>query len=157
MFVLDPQLQKDTILIGRFPLCQVLLMNDKRYPWVILVPAHNDIYEYYHLSETDQCQLMKESSMVSQKMADYFSARSMNIAALGNVVPQLHQHHVCRYTDDPAWPGPVWGHSPAVPYESAELESRVKELQNILGSHFIDDLCAEDDIENVSSGDRVYW
>jgi diadenosine tetraphosphate (Ap4A) HIT family hydrolase len=152
MFVLDQRLQNDTILIGRFPLCQVLLMNDKRYPWVILVPAHNDIYEYYHLSEEDRSQLMKESTMVSEKMADHFSASSMNIAALGNVVPQLHQHHICRYTDDPAWPGPVWGHSPAVPYEADELEIRVKELQNILGDHFVEDLEAVDDIENIA-----YW
>lgn len=157
MFILDPKLQQDTTLIGRFPLCQVLLMNDKRYPWVILVPAHNNIYEYYHLSEADQCQLIKESAMVSQKMADYFSSKSMNIAALGNVVSQLHQHIVCRYADDPAWPRPVWGHSPAVSYESDELEVRVKELQNIFDSHFIDDLCAEEDVENVISGNSVYW
>jgi diadenosine tetraphosphate (Ap4A) HIT family hydrolase len=152
MFVLDSKLQKDTILIGRFPLCQVLLMNDKRYPWVILVPAHNNVYEYYHLSGEDQGQLMKESTMVSQKMSDYFSAKSMNIAALGNVVSQLHQHHICRYTNDPAWPEPVWGHSPAIVYESDELEVRVTELQSIFESHFIEDLEAEDDVEN-----NTYW
>jgi|TARA_B110001454_G_scaffold20347_1_gene19209 diadenosine tetraphosphate (Ap4A) HIT family hydrolase len=152
MFNLDQRLQNDTILIGRLPLCQVLLMNDKRYPWVILVPAHNDVYEYYHLSEEDQMQLMKESSMVSQKMADHFSAKSMNIAALGNLVPQLHQHHICRYVDDPAWPGPVWGHSAAIKYSADELEIRVKELQGLLQQHFIEDLEAEDDAENVA-----YW
>jgi diadenosine tetraphosphate (Ap4A) HIT family hydrolase len=152
MFVLDPRLQNDTILIGRFPLCQVLLMNDRRYPWVILVPAHNDVNEYYHLSEEDQTQLMKESAMVSQKMADYFSAKSMNIAALGNVVPQLHQHHICRYTGDPAWPRPVWGHSTGVVYGSDELEIRVKELQSMFESYFVADLEAEDDVENYT-----YW
>lgn len=152
MFNLDQRLQNDTILIGRLPLCQVLLMNDKRYPWVILVPAHNDVYEYYHLSEEEQMQLMKESSMVSQKMADHFSAKSMNIAALGNLVPQLHQHHICRYVDDPAWPGPVWGHSAAIKYSADELEIRVKELQGLLQQHFIEDLEAEDDAENVA-----YW
>ena len=92
MFVLDQRLQADTILIGRFPLCQVLLMNDKRYPWVILVPARNDVYEYYHLSASDCSQLMKESTILSEKMADHFSPSSMNVAALGNVVQQLHQH-----------------------------------------------------------------
>lgn len=152
MFVLDQRLHKDTFLIGRFPLCQILLMNDKRYPWVILVPACNDIYEHYHLSEEDRTQLMKESTMVSEKMADHFSATSMNIAALGNVVPQLHQHHICRYTNDPAWPGPVWGHSPAIAYKADELEVRVKELQNILGDHFVVDLESIDDIENLA-----YW
>jgi diadenosine tetraphosphate (Ap4A) HIT family hydrolase len=152
MFVLDQRLHKDTILIGRFPLCQILLMNDKRYPWVILVPAHNDIYEHYHLSKEDCSQLMKESTMVSEKMADHFSASSMNIAALGNVVPQLHQHHICRYTDDPAWPGPVWGHSPAIAYKSDELEVRVRELQRILGDYFVEDIEAIDDVENFA-----YW
>jgi diadenosine tetraphosphate (Ap4A) HIT family hydrolase len=152
MFVLDQRLQADTILIGRFPLCQVLLMNDKRYPWVILVPARNDVYEYYHLSASDCSQLMKESTILSEKMADHFSPASMNVAALGNVVPQLHQHHICRYSDDPAWPGPVWGHSAAIAYDADELEIRVEELQSILGSHFIADLEAEDDVENLT-----YW
>lgn len=152
MFVLDERLQNDTILIGRLPLCQVLLMNDKRFPWVILVPARNDVFEYYHLSESDRTQLMKESTLVVEKMSDHFSASSMNIAALGNVVPQLHQHHVCRYTDDPAWPNPVWGHSTGVPYQADELEIRVKELQSLLQQHFVEDLEAEDDVEN-----NIYW
>jgi diadenosine tetraphosphate (Ap4A) HIT family hydrolase len=152
MFILDERLQNDTVLIGRLPLSQVLLMNDKRYPWVILVPARNDVFEYYHLSEIDRTQLMKESNFVAEKMADHFSAKSMNIAALGNVVPQLHQHHVCRLIDDPAWPGPVWGHSPAIPYSADELEVRVKDVQSLLQQHFVEDLEAEDDVENV-----VYW
>mgnify|MGYP002700073067 CR=1 FL=1 len=152
MFILDERLQNDTILIGRLPLSQVLLMNDKRYPWVILVPARNDIFEYYHLSENDRTQLMKESNLVVEKMADHFSASSMNVAALGNVVPQLHQHHICRYTDDPAWPGPVWGHSPGTVYDPEELEVRVKELQSLLQQHFVADLEAVDDVEN-----NVYW
>ena len=152
MFILDERLQNDTVLIGRLPLSQVLLMNDKRYPWVILVPARNDIFEYYHLSEIDRTQLMKESTLVIEKMADYFSAKSMNVAALGNVVPQLHQHHICRFIDDPAWPGPVWGHSPAIPYSASELEVRVKEVQSLLQQHFVANLEAEDDVENV-----VYW
>jgi diadenosine tetraphosphate (Ap4A) HIT family hydrolase len=152
MFILDERLQNDTVLIGRLPLSQVLLMNDKRYPWVILVPARNDVFEYYHLSEIDRTQLMKESNLVIEKMADYFSPKSMNVAALGNVVPQLHQHHVCRYSDDPAWPGPVWGHSPAIAYSAEELEVRVKELQSLLTQHFVADLEAEDDVEN-----NVYW
>lgn len=152
MFVLDERLQNDTILIGRLPLCQVLLMNDKRYPWAILVPARNDVFETYHLSESDRTQLMKESAMVTEKMADHYSSKSMNVAALGNVVPQFHMHHVVRKTEDPAWPGPVWGHSPAEPYSADELEARVKELQSLFGQHFIADLEAEDDVEN-----NIYW
>lgn len=152
MFVLDERLQNDTILIGRLPLCQVLLMNDKRYPWVILVPARNDVFELYHLSESDRTQLMKESTMVTEKMADHYSAKSMNVAALGNVVPQMHMHHVVRKEDDPAWPKPVWGHSAGVAYSPDELEARVKELQSLFERHFVEDLEAEDDVEN-----NIYW
>lgn len=152
MFSLDERLQSDTTLIGRLPLSQVLLMNDSRYPWVILVPVRPDVREIYHLSADDQLQLMKESSWVLEKMADYFSAKSMNVAALGNVVAQLHVHHIARYDNDPAWPGPVWGHSPAVPYDAAQLETRVHELKTLFASHFVDDLTGEDDAENY-----VYW
>ena len=152
MFVLDERLQNDTILIGRLPLCQVLLMNDKRYPWVILVPARNDVFETYHLSESDRTQLMKESAMVTEKMADHYSSKSMNVAALGNVVPQFHMHHVVRKENDPAWPGPVWGHSPAEQYSADELEARVKDLQSLFAQHFVEDLEAEDDVEN-----NIYW
>jgi len=152
MFQLDDRLQSDTTLIGRLPLCQVLLMNDNRYPWVILVPVRIDAKEIYHLSEEDRIQLMKESAWVLEKMSDHFSAKSMNVASLGNVVSQLHIHHIARYADDPAWPGPVWGHSPAVPYSSEALEIQVHELKTLFGSHFVADLNGEDDIEN-----HIYW
>ena len=152
MFTLDERLQADTILVGRLPLCQVLLMNDSRYPWIILVPARVDTFEYYHLSMEDQQQMMKESVWLAEKMADHFSAKSMNVAALGNVVPQLHVHHVVRNEDDPAWPGPVWGHSPVIPYTSDELEKQVHELKNLFESHFVADLTGEEDAEN-----NIYW
>lgn len=152
MFRLDSRLQNDTILIGRLPLCQVLLMNDSRYPWVILVPARNDVFEIYHLSAEDQAQLAKESAWVLEKMADQFAAKSMNVAALGNVVAQLHVHHIARFATDPAWPGPVWGHSPAVPYSPDALEQRVHELKSLFASQFVADLNGEDDAENY-----VYW
>lgn len=152
MFQLDPRLQADTAFIGRLPLCQVLLMNDSRYPWVILVPTRADAKEYYHLSETDRVQLMKESTWVAEKLADRFAAKSMNIAALGNVVAQLHVHHVVRFADDPAWPGPVWGHSAAIPYTPEALEQRVHEMKSLLQSQFVADMDGSDDDEN-----QVYW
>jgi diadenosine tetraphosphate (Ap4A) HIT family hydrolase len=152
MFSLDARLQADTTFLGRLPLCQMLLMNDSRYPWVILVPARQDAREYYHLSEADQMQMMKESVWVAEKLADQYSAKSMNVAALGNVVAQLHVHHVVRKADDPAWPGPVWGHSPAVPYSAEFLEVRVQELKNLFSSHFIDDINGDDEVEN-----NIYW
>lgn len=152
MFRLDPRLQGDTVPLGRFPLCQALLMKDSRYPWVILVPCRNDVFEYYHLSQQERAQLMEESSWVAEKMADHFSAKSMNVAELGNVVAQLHVHHIARYSDDPAWPGPVWGHSPAVPYSEDALAARVEELRELLGSHFINE-----ETLHENSDDTVYW
>ncbi|CCU72385.1 HIT domain-containing protein [Thalassolituus oleivorans] len=152
MFRLDERLQGDTVFVGRLPLCQVLLMNDSRYVWLILVPARNDVFEYYHLSAQERAQLMEESTWVAEKLADHFAAKSMNIAALGNVVPQLHVHHVVRFADDPAWPGPVWGHSPAVKYSAELLEARVAEIKDLLSSHFVSDSYLENDEENT-----VYW
>lgn len=152
MFTLDERLQSDTIFVGRLPLSQVLLMNDSRYPWVILVPVRQDAREFYHLSETDRTQLMKESSWVAEKLADQYSADSMNVAALGNVVPQLHLHHVVRWKDDPAWPGPVWGHSAAEHYQVEALEQRVHELKSLLSSHFVEDINGDDEVEN-----NIYW
>jgi diadenosine tetraphosphate (Ap4A) HIT family hydrolase len=95
---------------------------------------------------------MEESTWVAEKLADHFSAKSMNIAALGNVVPQLHVHHVVRFTNDPAWPGPVWGHSPAVKYSAEQLAARVEEIKNLLSSHFISDLYSANDEDNT-----IYW
>ena len=154
MFRLDERLQQDTVALGRFPLCQVLLMKDSRYPWVILVPAQSNVFEYFHLSNEDQRQLMAESVYVAEKMNDHFAAKSMNVAALGNVVAQLHVHHVARYEDDPAWPGPVWGHSPAVPYDENALAKRVEEVSELLASHFLSEseITAETEARDV-----VYW
>ncbi|MGB1092942.1 MAG: HIT domain-containing protein [Oceanobacter sp.] len=152
MFSLDERLQADTVFVGRLPLSQVLLMNDSRYAWVILVPVRQDAREFYHLSEADQTQLMAESSWVAEKLADQYSADSMNVAALGNVVPQLHLHHVVRNEGDPAWPGPVWGHSPAVPYDVDALETRVHELKSLFESHFVEDINGDDEAEN-----NIYW
>lgn len=152
MFRLHERLQADTAWIGRLPLSQVLLMNDARYPWVILVPVRTDVFEIYHLSEQDRIQLAKESALVAEKLADHFAARSMNIATLGNVVPQLHLHHVVRKEGDPAWPAPVWGHSEPEAYTPEMLEQRVGELKSLLGSHLVEDVAAADEAAN-----NVYW
>ena len=120
MAELHPQLRKDCLLIGRFTLCHLLLMQDANYPWFILVPDREGIREIYELSEADQVQLLRESSQLSVLLTTRFRADKLNIAALGNVVPQLHVHHIVRYRDDPAWPAPVWGRVPARPYTPEE-------------------------------------
>ena len=133
---LHPRLQQDCLLIGRFSLCRLLLMRDANYPWFILVPDREGISEIYQLSEADQVQLLRESSRLAGVLAERFRADKLNIAALGNVVPQLHIHHVVRYRDDAAWPAPVWGRVPARPYTPDGLEAVIKTLRQGLCDDF---------------------
>ena len=120
-FELDSRLNNDCITLGDFPLCRLLLMNDANYPWFILVPRRAEVTEIYHLSAKDQRQLLHESSFLAENLSDIFAARKMNIAALGNVVAQLHIHHVVRQETDPAWPAPVWGAVAAVPLTDEQI------------------------------------
>lgn len=135
MFTLHPQLAQDCIAIGQFSLCQLLLMNDRQYPWFLLVPQRENISEIYQLSASDQSQLWRESAELSETLARHFNADKMNVAALGNVVPQLHLHHIVRYRDDLAWPAPVWGKLPAVAYTETELQQLLTELMPVLGDN----------------------
>lgn len=137
MFELDPRLAADTTVLGDFVLSRVLLMNDSRYPWVILVPRQANLAEIYQLSKTDQQQLLKESSFVAEVMANNFSADKMNVAALGNVVKQLHIHHVARFNADESWPAPVWGRGQAVPYAADDLEQQIISLRSLFAEWFI--------------------
>ena len=123
MFRLHPQLKMDTFDIGDLPLCKVLLMNESQFPWLILVPRKSDISELYQLQETDIKQANKESLEISKLMMEIFIGDKLNVAALGNLVPQLHIHHIVRNKDDPVWPQAVWGNFTAKPYsESAANE-----------------------------------
>lgn len=135
-FQLDPQLAGDCIVIGDFPLTRLLLMNDSTYPWFILVPEVNGIEEIYQLNDEQQLQLMRESSFLSRKLQALFSADKMNVAALGNVIRQLHIHHVVRYAGDAAWPAPVWGKLPAQPYQQEEIDRIIERLRAALISPF---------------------
>jgi diadenosine tetraphosphate (Ap4A) HIT family hydrolase len=121
MTILHPQLAADCLVLGRFELCHVLLMKDANYPWFILVPDREDIREIFQLSEIDRQRLMLESSVFGELLYREFEADKLNIAALGNVVPQLHIHHVVRYQSDAAWPAPVWGKVPAQTYSPEQL------------------------------------
>lgn len=121
MFALDPRLQKDTCGLGDFPLCRLLLLNDCSYPWFILVPRRAGISEIHHLSEADRAQLWCESMQLSFWMESAYNFTKLNVAALGNIVSQLHLHHIGRSPGDPTWPGPVWGQHPAVAYPAAEI------------------------------------
>lgn len=126
---LHPQLQQDCIYLGRLDLCQLLLINDSQYPWCILVPDRDNIKEIYELSNEEQLQLCHESSLLASGMMQAYAGDKMNVAALGNVVPQLHIHHIVRFRSDPAWPAPVWGKLPARAYSEAELQATIQKLR----------------------------
>lgn len=133
-FVLHPRIAADTIELRQWPLCAVLLMNDARYPWCVLVPRRPDIREIYELSTADQQQLLRESSALGRALMQAFAGTKLNVAALGNVVPQLHVHHIVRFPGDAAWPGPVWGRHAPRPYEASARGPVVSALRDRLAS-----------------------
>jgi len=132
MFTLDARLREDTIVVGAFELSLVLLHRDANYPWCILVPQVASISEIHHLELGDQRRLIRESSQLAQAMVDNFAPDKMNVAALGNIVSQLHIHHVARYQSDAAWPGPIWGAVSAKSYGEEALNLRVERLRSAL-------------------------
>mgnify|MGYP000969120300 CR=1 FL=1 len=135
MFQLHPQLELDTVLVGRFPLSLLLLSKDANYPWCILVPQRADMQEIYQLDTADQQQLLQESCLLAETLADLFTADKINVATIGNMVPQLHMHHVARFKTDVAWPKPVWGAVEAVAYPQDMLAHRVERIASALEPH----------------------
>lgn len=133
-FSLDPQLASDSHPVAEFELCSVRLMDDCNYPWMILVPRVAGAIELIDLDAGEQALLMGEINLVSRALKQLFRPYKLNVAALGNVVPQLHVHLIARYTDDPAWPAPVWGRTHARPYEPEALVTRVRDLRRALDS-----------------------
>jgi diadenosine tetraphosphate (Ap4A) HIT family hydrolase len=131
-FELHPQLAADGIVVTDLPLCRVLLMDDAQYPWCILVPRRPDLREIHELDESDRQQLMRESCGVAERMAEGFHAHKMNVAALGNLVPQLHIHHIARFRHDPAWPAPIWGRLPRKPYTEEEWPRMLERMRKML-------------------------
>ncbi len=137
MFALDQRLQQDTLVIGDFPLCRLLLSNDSNYPWLILVPRINGISEVFQLDVADQQTLWQETTALAQLLSEGLVADKMNIGALGNVVSQLHVHVIVRKRDDAAWPAPVWGKQPARPYTQEQATAMRARLRELLPADFI--------------------
>lgn len=134
---LDPRLDNDTLAISDLPLCQVRLMNDCRFPWLVLIPRRRDIREVFELNQQDQSQLWREVTLLGQAMKAAFGGDKLNLATLGNQVAQLHLHVVIRKCDDSAWPGPVWGHGTSIVYtpdEQAKMRAHI--LTQIEGIDF---------------------
>jgi diadenosine tetraphosphate (Ap4A) HIT family hydrolase len=129
-FDLHPRLEADTAFVADWRLSRVLVMNDARYRWLVLVPRRADAVELFDLKAADRARLMEEVSAAGRMLRDLTGAAKINVGALGNLVPQLHVHVVARSLGDPAWPGPVWGHSPAVPYDAAARDDFIRQLVN---------------------------
>jgi diadenosine tetraphosphate (Ap4A) HIT family hydrolase len=128
-WTLDPQLARDTVTVGDLALSRALLMNDANYPWLIAVPRQAGVVEIFDLDDAARAQLMREVALLGQALKDMTGCHKINIAAIGNVVAQLHVHVVARRRDDPAWPRPVWGAMPARPYAAAERERLVQSVR----------------------------
>jgi len=133
---LHPRLAEDCIIIATLPLSRLLLMDDSRFPWFLLVPDREGITDIGQLEDHDQQQLFLESTALNRAMHHVFNPDRMNIACIGNVVSQLHVHHVARYQHDACWPAPVWGHcqtqGSAVPYSDKDSNDVVNRLKTAL-------------------------
>jgi diadenosine tetraphosphate (Ap4A) HIT family hydrolase len=134
VFVLDPRLQADTQHVATLPLCDLRLMNDARYAWLLLVPKRAGLVEISDLSGDEQAQLWHEVNQAAAALRSIAPCDKLNIGALGNIVRQLHVHVVARCEDDAAWPGPVWGHSPAQAYDDDALRHRCNALGRALAA-----------------------
>lgn len=131
-FQLDSRLAADSEVLGDLPLSRLLLSRDSRYPWCILVPRQPGLRELHQLAPEDGARVFAEISQVSLALEQLFAPDKLNVAALGNVVPQLHVHVVARFQGDAAWPGPIWGQGSAEPYEEDALQQRLQGLRATL-------------------------
>lgn len=131
-FALDPRLQADTHPVAMLPLCELRLMDDARYPWLILVPRRAGVTEIADLTESEQAQLWREANQAAAALRAVAPCDKLNLGALGNIVRQLHLHVVARTEGDAAWPGPVWGSGAAVPYAAGALAARLAALRQRL-------------------------
>ena len=131
-FVLHPQLERDTTPLGDLPLSRVLIINDANYPWLLLVPRRAETVELIELSEVERAQLMTEIALVSSALKEVTECDKLNVAALGNAVPQLHVHIIARRKTDKAWPKPVWGAVPPISHDAKELDRFMEAMKNKL-------------------------
>jgi diadenosine tetraphosphate (Ap4A) HIT family hydrolase len=131
MFELHERLAADTVTVTDWPLCRILLMNDSSYPWLVLVPCRHGVTEIHELDVADRATLIEEMAEAARRLHHHCKADKMNVAALGNVVPQLHVHVIARFAADAAWPKPIWGVVPAKPYGEADLAAQIATLRRL--------------------------
>ena len=140
LFELDPRIARDTVFVATWNLCEVRLMDDAQFPWLVLVPRRAGASELDDLNEVDCTRLMHEIQSAMKTLRAVVDCDKLNVGALGNIVRQLHVHVVARRKDDPAWPGPVWGYGPAHHYMPAARDKLVKALCHEGCSFEVDDL-----------------
>jgi diadenosine tetraphosphate (Ap4A) HIT family hydrolase len=131
-FLLDERLANDTVSVSITGLCDLRLMKDRRWPWLVLVPRRAGISEIFELTPLDQVMLTFETNLVASALKAVTGATKINVGALGNIVRQLHVHVIARFEGDPSWPGPVWGHGKAEPYSDNDMRTFVARLQEAL-------------------------
>ncbi|WP_019626091.1 HIT domain-containing protein [Thioalkalivibrio sp. ALJT] len=134
-FVLDPRLEADTWAVAEWPLSSLRLMDHRDYPWFLLVPRRADVTELHQLDAADAAQVLRESRMLARAMEQAFAPSALNVAKLGNIVGQLHLHHVARFKGDAAWPGPVWGTPHPGGLERHEAEERMGRVLGLVVDH----------------------
>ena len=131
-FRLDERLARDSELITKLGLCQLRIQNDKRWPWLVLVPQRNDVSELFELTPLDQAMLSFETNQVACALKELTGATKINVGALGNIVRQLHVHIIARTEGDPCWPGPIWGQGTPEPYSDNDRHDFMKKLAGAL-------------------------
>lgn len=131
-FSIHLKLKTDTFNLGSFQLCEVLLMNDSRFPWIILVPKIPDLRDFHEIPSRHRDVLFQEIERASEAIQKHRQVDKMNVAALGNQVPQLHIHVIGRHKTDEAWPNPVWGHGTPIPYASTSKSNVIQSFQREL-------------------------
>jgi diadenosine tetraphosphate (Ap4A) HIT family hydrolase len=132
-FRLSERLAADSIFLADWPLCQLRLMDDARFPWLILVPRRDGLEEWTELSPEDAMTLSAEIGQAGRGLASMFKPRKLNVGALGNIVRQMHVHVIARFETDAAWPGPVWGQGTRVSYETAQRDRLCADLLKLFG------------------------
>jgi diadenosine tetraphosphate (Ap4A) HIT family hydrolase len=133
-FELDARLARDTELVASLGLCQLRISKDARWPWFLLVPQRNGVSEVFELKPLDQALLTFETNMVAEALKRATGAEKINVAAIGNIVRQLHVHIVARSEGDPNWPGPIWGFGQSEPYDDAQKQALINRLTENLAS-----------------------
>ena len=134
-FQLDKRLESDTFWIGDMPLCRVLLMNVSNFPWIILVPQVLDKSEIFQLNQSEREKYHRETNYLLEAMSELYKADKMNIASLGNLVPQLHTHIIVRYINDDAWPNPVWSYPEKISYEVLQSQMEIDKIQKLVDDY----------------------